>query len=95
MYAIIGGVTLELVKGSPLVDQRIEERSTAEFTVIDSLGTASYQRGQPVALYDAADTLIFGGVIDTSDKVAMAPGGGLYHPQIGRASCRERVSDYV
>jgi len=80
MYAIIGGVTLELVKGSPLVDQRIEERSTAEFTVIDSLGTASYQRGQPVALYDAADTLIFGGVIDTSDKVAMAPGGGLYHP---------------
>ena len=79
MYAIIGGVTLDLVKGSPMADQRIEERSIAEFTVIDSLGTASYQRGQPVGLYDAADTLIFGGVIDTPEKVAMAPSGGLYH----------------
>lgn len=80
MYAIIGGVTLELVKGSPLVEQRIEERSTAEFTVIDLLEAASYQRGQPVALYDVDDTLIFGGVIDTPDKLAMAPAGGLYHP---------------
>lgn len=80
MYAIIGGVTLELVKGSPLVDQRIEERSVATFTIVDLLGTASYQRGQPVALYDTDDTLIFGGIIDTPDKVAMAPSGGLHHP---------------
>lgn len=79
MYAVIGGVTLELVKGSPLVEQRIEERSTAEFTIIDLLGTATFQRGQPVALHDATG-LIFGGVIDTPKKTAIAPSGGLYHP---------------
>ena len=79
MYAIIGGVTLDLVKGSSMASQRIEERSIAEFIVIDLLGTLNFQRGQPVELYDAEDTLIFGGVIDVPEKVAMAPTGGLYH----------------
>lgn len=79
MYAIIGGVTLDLVKGSPRVNQRIEERSTAVFVVIDTAGALSFQRGQPVSLYDANDTLIFGGLVDKPKIAAMSPMGGLHH----------------
>lgn len=67
-------------KGSLMVEKRIEERSVAEFTIIDVGGTASYRRGQPVEIRDIYNELIFGGVIDTPEKIAMAPDGGLYHP---------------
>jgi len=69
-----------LVKGSPVVENRIEERSTAQFTVVDLGGALSYQQGQPVAIYDTADELIFGGVIDNPEKIRLAPSGELYHP---------------
>lgn len=77
---LIDGVKVELKKGSLLVELRIEERSIAEFTVIDTAGVLSYQKGQPVEIYDVTNTLIFGGVIDTPEKTTMAPSGGLYHP---------------
>lgn len=79
MYVVIDAVRHELVKGSGIVNQRLEERSTASFTVIDKLGSLSFERGQTVSLYNASDELIFGGVIDTPRKVAVSPSGGLYH----------------
>ena len=76
---VIGGEIPEYVKGSLTVGLRIEARSIAKFTLVDLAGTASYQKGQAVRIYDTTDTLIFGGVIDAPEKVAMAPSGGLYH----------------
>ena len=71
--------TVQIEKGSSQVELRIEERGTAEFTVVDIDGDASYQKGQPVEIYDATNTLIFGGVIDSVETVPMSPAGGLYH----------------
>ncbi len=77
---VIGAEIQDLKKGSLSVELRIEERSIAEFTLVDRQGTATYQKGQPVAIYDKTDTRIFGGVIETPEKVAMSPKGGLWHP---------------
>lgn len=76
----INGIAVQLRKGSLLIEERIEERSIAGFIVSDRMGSASYQRGQPVVIYDKDLAVVFGGVIETPGKVAMAPAGGLYHP---------------
>ena len=66
------------------LEDRIEERSVASFTTIDIAGTASYYRGQPVAIYSGAidtpsGTPVFSGFIDTPEKQRLAPYGGLNH----------------
>ncbi len=76
----IDGAEISLAKNSLLVELRIEERSTAEFAVVDLLGTASYQKGQPVEVYDTDNNLIFGGVIDSPETGLIAPSGELLHP---------------
>jgi len=76
----IDSAEVVLARGSLTIDLRIEERSIAEFTVIDPDGSLSYQKGQPVLIYDVTDTLIFGGVIDNPEKFVRAPAGGLHHP---------------
>ncbi len=67
-------------KGSIWVDQRIEERSVANFTIVDIPGTAFYSKGQLVKIYDPNNDLIFGGVIDNPETVRPAPSGELLHP---------------
>jgi len=67
-------------KGSPLIENRIEERSIAEFTVVDLAGSETYQKGQPVEMWDIYEALIFGGVIDTPETIRYAPSGELHHP---------------
>jgi len=79
MVANIDGEIPYLRKGDTQIELRIEERSVAQLTVVDLLGTASYQRGQPITIYDTTDTRIFGGVIDSVETSAMSPIGGLYH----------------
>jgi len=79
MYAIIGGDTLDLLKGSPSIEQRIGERSVASIVVVDTAGTKTFETGEPVAIYDSSDTLVFGGKIDTPEMIAVAPSGELYH----------------
>lgn len=76
---VIGDTIVSIEKESLLVELRIEERSIAEFTVVDLEGVATYQKGQPVAIYDTAFNLVFGGVIETPERIAMSPAGGLYH----------------
>ena len=44
------GVTIE--RKSLQIHTAIEERSTAQFNVIDKSGTSNYQKGQPVEIYD-------------------------------------------
>ncbi len=41
----VNEVAVDILKGSLMVDLRIEERSIAEFTIVDLLGTASFLQG--------------------------------------------------
>lgn len=74
MYVKIDGVKIELVKDSLDIDTWIEERSVASFQAHDRTATDHYQRGQPVAIYDADDALVFGGFIDTPEELRHGPG---------------------
>ncbi len=71
-------VTIE--KASLVVENRIEERSIANFTIVDLPGTASYTKGMLVKIYDPNNVLIFGGVIDNPETFRVAPSGELLHP---------------
>lgn len=87
---IISGVhideaVVQIKKHSLSVSNRIEERSIARFDIVDTLGTDSYQRGQPVTVYDVESTLIFGGFISNSTIYRISPEVGLYH----RISCMD------
>ncbi|MBA7564081.1 hypothetical protein ES708_05743 [subsurface metagenome] len=70
-YALIGGVEVKLARNSLMVDQRVEERSIAEFTVLDKDGLKHYQKGEPVLIYDLDDVLVWAGVIDVPEERSM------------------------
>ena len=74
----INGTQVIAEKDSLDIEKRLEERSTASFNVIDMDGTGAYVRGMPIGIYDGA-VLIFGGFIDTPDRVRLFPSGGLLH----------------
>lgn len=76
----IDSVAVEIVKGSLVISNRIEERSTAEFTVVDLLSVLSFQQGQEVQIYDPDVTLIFSGVVAVPDTIRISPSGELQHP---------------
>ena len=81
LNVVIGDEVPALEKGSTSIQLRVEERGTARFVVYDRLGTAIYQRGQPVIIYDTAGALIFGGFIDNPGRARMGPTGSiLRHP---------------
>lgn len=71
---------VDILKGSPLIENLIEARSIAGFTIVDLASSLEFQKGQPVEMWDICEALIFGGLIDTPERAAMAPAGGLYHP---------------
>jgi len=75
----IDTVLVEIQKGSMSIEERIEERSTASFIVVDKLATADYVRGTPVEIYNDIPVLIFSGFIDTPGRARIAPNYGLYH----------------
>ena len=75
----VGGVSVSFIKGSLSVKTRIEERSTAFFTIYDEDGTMTYSRGQPVEIYDPDANLVFGGFIWDPEQLPVSPAGGLYH----------------
>lgn len=69
----VGGTLVTIEAGSCSISGRIEERSTASFKIIDTAGSAAYQRGQTVAIYNGetdtpTGTLLFGGFIETPDR---------------------------
>ncbi len=93
MYVIFRDDLPEVKKGSILVDTRIEERSTASFTikspVIAKVGfTYPFpivfdnwlypQRGEPVEIFDTEEARVFSGFISSSDGFRIAPTGGFY-----------------
>ena len=80
----IGGTKVKIRGGSLNIDDRIEERSVANFTVVDTAGSANYVRGQPVSIYDddratATGTPVFGGFIDIPEETSITVSGALFH----------------
>lgn len=73
----IDGVQVTILRNSLMIDMRIEERSIAEFTVIDKTAASHYVKGQPVQIWDNGNHLTFGGVIDTPEEERK--GSGLHH----------------
>ncbi len=60
----IGGSDVPVAAGSLRIEDNIDERCIATFQVIDIVGTAEYNKGQPVEIYDSRYTKIWSGFID-------------------------------
>lgn len=75
----VDGVEYPILKTSLSIEKRIEERSTASFTVVDKLGTEDFVRGMPVEIFDSVPALIFSGFIDTPGRGKPWVGVGLLH----------------
>ena len=61
----VNGSGVTVLAGSMSIEQRIEERSVAQFVVIDKAASLTFTEGMPVAIYDDTPTLLFAGFIDT------------------------------
>ena len=78
----IDDTLVTLLAGSLSIDNRIEERSTASFVIIDLDASLSYQRGQVVEIYDGetatpTGTKLLAGFIETPEEIR--DGDGLLH----------------
>ena len=51
MIVKIGGVEVDYEFGSIDIDNAINERSTATFTIMDRAGSNRFYKGQPVEIY--------------------------------------------
>ena len=61
----VNGSGVTVMAGSMSIEQRIEERSVAQFIVIDKTASLTLTEGMPVAIYDDTPTLLFAGFIAT------------------------------
>ena len=66
--ATIDGNSVDITRGSLSIENIIEERSVASFSVEDIPGSADYVRGMPVSISDPGATEIFAGFIDTPGR---------------------------
>jgi len=86
MFSVwIDGVKYVVEKPSINIDKRVEERSTASFTIMDEAGVLDFVRGQPVEILQPwalppFHLNEFSGFIDTPGRVKIAPNSDiLYH----------------
>ncbi len=74
----IGGNSVTIVKNSLSIDKRIEERSTASFSIIDLDSSQEYIKGQVVEIYDEDSTDDeFTGFIDTPESQRLGKTSGV------------------
>ncbi len=53
----INGTVVEVLRGSLIIEKRIEERNIASFVVVDELANKVYLWGMPVKIYDLTPTV--------------------------------------
>jgi hypothetical protein len=59
MIVKIGGVEVDYEIGSIDIDNALNERSTASFTIIDRTGSNRFYKGQPVEIFsDSGGSLV-------------------------------------
>ena len=85
MFSVwIDGVEYPVLRGSINIDKRVEERSTASFTIMDEAGVFDFVRGQPVQILQPwalppFHLNEFSGFIDTPGQGKQWVGAGLLH----------------
>ena len=79
MKVKINDETVSVRAGSLRVSDAINERSTARFLVQSIPGGTHYQKGEPVAVYNADGDRVFAGLIEIIREVRIAPDGALGH----------------
>ncbi len=81
---LLGGDFIDLLtaKNSIKINDAIENRSTASFTVIDMDNSKSFKKGQPIYIYDNEDELIFSGVIDSCKKLRPFTSNSIFYHSI-------------
>ncbi len=84
LSVFIDGVQVVIQRGSIQIEKRIEERSTASFTVVDEPATANFVRGMPVEIlrpwvFPPFHIKEFAGFIDTPGRARISPGSILLH----------------
>ena len=80
----VDGTKVKVRNSQVNIDDRIGERSVANFTIVDTPGTANYSRGQPVSIYNddratATGTPIFAGFISIPEGQVLTTSGALLH----------------
>jgi hypothetical protein len=74
---MVDSVGYTILKDSLSIETRIEERSTASFTVIDLDNEYEFSEGFPVELYNNSDVRLFGGQVDSVRSYRV--GDGRFH----------------
>ena len=79
IYVEVGGTEIaNREDGSLSIRNAIQERSTCSFTVVDSPGTASYSKGQPVEVLQHTHPL-FGGIIQSVKRTKLFNSTTVHH----------------
>ena len=83
MFSVwIDGVEYPVLRGSISIDKRVEERSTASFTIVDYAGVYDFVRGQPVQIlqpwaFPPFHLNEFSGYIDTPRRTKQSPASSI------------------
>ena len=77
LTATIAGVSVDLKQGALSRPDRIDEHTTCTVTVVDTAGTALYQKGQPIVITDSILGTIFTGFVNQPQATKLYPNAGL------------------
>lgn len=73
----IGPLPVDVLVDTLAIDDRVEERTTASFTIRDLMGTAHFTYGQSVRVWDSG-ALIFSGYVSQPKESSYLPAKGLW-----------------
>ena len=74
----IGGVTIARQKGSLSIHRAIEKRSTADFTIVDRSGVATFSKGEVIEIKRNL-TLLFGGIVASVERRKFQHSATVFH----------------
>jgi hypothetical protein len=72
-----------MMNSSPMVRDLVEDRSTADFSILDLNHVYRFTKGEYVTILDSSLDTMFAGFIDTATELRLTPEGGIEH----RISC--------
>jgi hypothetical protein len=79
MQVTIAGTVVFVQHGSVQITRAVGQRSTGQFTVVDSTGTQRFYQGQPVAITDNNNNTAFVGVVTSDQRVRSAQDSTIEH----------------
>lgn len=79
MQVTIAGQVVFVQHGSVRITRAIGQRSTGQFTIIDSAGALRFYQGQPVVITDNLGNTAFVGVVMSDQRLRAAQNGTIEH----------------